>query len=339
MNDENSLNRLRYLAFLLAVLYLGLMANVTMASHTLSPACGNVVLDPSGFGGGMEMFDGCQLLGAGTPSVGVILLHGRDSSPEGPVVNELRTSLQRAGYTSLSMENPAANFVSDSRTFTDYTNDVLSATPYAFPEAYARVQAGISHLQSTGVTQVVVIGFSMGSRFSAAAVARISSSAVPIIGLVGVGMYNSGGGNGIDPLDVDFTLDEINVPVLDIYGNQDTNAITDNEGRIAAYDSGLGASYTQVELDCSAVVSTNCHQLQGLRGSDTMPLEMTVNAWMACYAPLVTANCSSVPALTSEGVVTVGLGGNGGGGNMAPVPLVLLGIFAGLRLRRRILSN
>ncbi|MBL1274847.1 MAG: DUF3530 family protein [Ectothiorhodospiraceae bacterium] len=333
MNQINSLYGLKYLR--LSVVIFGLLVNVVMANNPLIPVCGNVVLDPAIFGGGMETVDGCLLTGAGTPSVGVVLLHGRNSSPDGPVVNELRISLQTAGYTTLSIENPAANPVTNSHSFTEYTIDVQSATPYAFPEAYARVQAAISHLQGTGVTQVVVIGFSMGSRFSAAAVARILSPAVPIIGLVGVGMYNSGGGNGIDPLDPDFTLDEVSVPVLDIYGNEDTNAIADNEGRIAAYNAGFGVSYTQLELDCTTVASTNCHQLQGLRGADTMPLEIAVNGWMACYAPLVTANCSAAPALTSDGVVTAGLSGSGGGGNLSLLALALLGIFARTTIKRR----
>lgn len=320
------------------VLLLSLFAGVALASHVPTPICANLVLDPAGLGGSTETFDACLLAGAGTPTVGVVLMHGRTSSPDGPVVNELRTSLQTAGYTTLSIENPAADPVTDDRRFSPgYTTDVAGAN-YAFPEAYARVKAAINHLQGLGVTQVVVMGFSMGSRFSAATVARISSPSIPIIGLVGVGMYNSGGGNGIDPLDPDFTLDEVSVPVLDIYGDADTNAVTDSTGRASAYNLGSGTSYTQVELDCAGGLTTNeCHKLMGLKGSDTDPLEMTVNGWMACKAPLITADCSNMPAGTSVG----GLGGgsSGGGGSMGMLLLVILTLFTLASLQRRISYN
>jgi len=318
------------LPFTFLILVLFASGNSALASHTLDPVCGNVFLDPTVLGG-TEAFDACLLEGANNPEVGVVLLHGRESSPDGPVVNELRTSLQTAGYTTLSIENPAADPVTDTRIFADYKTDATSATPYAFPETYARVKAAINHLQGLGVTKAVVVGFSMGSRLGTAAVARISLPSIPIIGLVGIGMYNN---SNIDPLDHDFTLDEVTVPVLDIYGDTDTSAVDGSAGRVNSYNAGSGTSYTQVVLDCDvALTTTQCHQLVNLKGTDSDPLETTVNSWMACNAPLVSADCGSAPAITSDGTVS---SSSDGGGSMGTVSLAGLALFALLGLRRRI---
>jgi uncharacterized membrane protein YgcG len=252
------------------------------------------------------------------------------------VVDELRNSLYRAGYTTLSIENPAADPVTDNRDFASYSNDALTSN-YAFPEAYARVQAAINYLQGLGVQRVVLVGFSMGSRLATAAVARITSPSLPIIGLIGIGMYNT---SGIDPLDHDFTLDEVSVPVLDIYGDADTNAVSDHSGRVTAYASGRGTAYTQVVLDCAAGLTTNdCHKLIGLKGSDGDPLESHVTNWITCNAPLTSADCSRAPALTWDGATVAGGtsggggggGGSGGGGATAALSLAFLG---GWRMRK-----
>ncbi|HEC19107.1 MAG TPA: DUF3530 family protein [Gammaproteobacteria bacterium] len=325
----------------LIVLGLMLWPFVVMASHTLNPGCANVVLDPSGLGGSTETFDGCLLVGAGSPSVGVILMHGRTSSPDGPVVNELRNSLNAAGYTTLSIENPSSDPTDDTaREFADYLADAQSASPYAFPEAYARVQAAINHLQGLGVSQVVLAGFSMGSRFATAAAARIASPSLPIIGLIGVGMYNT---SGVDPLDHDSTLKETGMPVLDIFGDDDTDAESGRLGRVSSYSISGGSSYTQVMMDCAAGLSTNdCHKLVGYKGGNDQPLETVVNDWMACNAPLGVADCSNVFDLTWDGtllgpVATVGgggttdggstNGGGGGGGSLGSVLLLCLGLL------------
>ena len=293
-------NKLKALLCSLRMVIFFLLAPVASASHLLDPDCANLVLDPTGLGGTTETFDACLLTGENSPTVGVVLLHGRTSQPDGPVIEELRISLHNAGYTTLSIENPPADPTEDLRGFGDYLADSASSDPYAFPEAYARVNSAINHLQNIGIQEVVIAGFSMGSRFAAATVARIINPSLPIIGLVGVGMYNT---SAVDPLDHDFILDEVTVPVLDIYGNTDSNATLDEAGRVNAYNKGVGTSYTQIVLNCSAVSSTNCHQLDNLKGDDSKPLEQAVNAWMACNAPLAEADCSNTTTLTSDGTM------------------------------------
>ncbi len=239
--------------------------------------------------GGSYIFSG-ELLETSCASIGVVMYHGRGSMPDGPVVEELRYSLFRAGYTTLSIDNPLP--ASGKSVFVDYVTDV----DVVFDEAYARMRSAINFLQSRGVEQVVVAGFSLGSRFATAHVARGQVDELPVIGLIGIGMY----GNSIEPLNVSTTLDEVTVPVLDIYGDTDATAASSATDRLNAYDTGVGPGYAQTKLFCLA--GLNCHQLEGLKGNDSMPLEITVNAWMQAVAP-----ASVVPACklsSSEPVVT-----------------------------------
>lgn len=273
-------------------LKLPFMAALTVLLVVTLPAQAVTVSLNSSSEGGSSVFAG-ELLETSCAKTGVVLFHGRGSTPTGPVVEELRASLYRAGYTTLSIDNPIPlNGLTD---FPSYVNDI-GTDNYVFPEAYARIRTAINYLQTLGVEDVVVAGFSLGSRLATAHAARGQIDELPILGLIGVGMY----GNSIDPLNVSETLDEVSIPVVDIYGDADTDAASTAAARLAAYNSGAGLDYTQTELVC--IVGLNCHQLEGLKGDDTMPLEVTVNAWMQAVAPAsIMPDCVPVtPVLPSS---------------------------------------
>jgi pimeloyl-ACP methyl ester carboxylesterase len=267
-------------------------------------------------GGSTAAFTGLLLEGSGNPDVGVVLMHGRQSQPDGPVVRQLRQALNSAGYTTLSIDNPYAGVDSppangNFRDFADYVADVDSATPYAFPEAYARVRTAINHLQSLGVERVVVLGFSMGSRFMAAHVAHgQQQNELPIVGFIGIGMW----ANSVGVLNPANTLASVSVPVLDLYGDEDANAKNTALARVGAYN-GEGFDYATVMLDCAAgLAADECHQLNGLKstnGESCQPLEMAVLSWMIGTVPLANSQ--------GRGVCGVDNGNPGGGdvtGNM-----------------------
>lgn len=234
-----------------------------------------------------------ELLKSNCAKIGVVMFHGRGSTPAGPVVEELRTSLNRAGYTTLSIENPVP--LNGQTDFSSYENDVLTDN-YVFPEAYARMRTAINYLQSLGIEEVVVAGFSLGSRLATVHVARGQINELSVVGLLAVGMY----GNSIDPLNVSETLDEVSVPVIDIYGDGDTLAADTATARLDAYNSGSGLDYTQIELIC--ITGLNCHQLEGLKGDDSKPFEITVNAWMQAVAPAsVLPGCTVDDQTSSSG--------------------------------------
>src|SRR3546814_8399192 len=56
--------------------------------------------------GGSGRFAALLLEGGGRPATGVVLLHGRNGNPDSAVVGPLRRSLNAAGYTTLSLQNP-----------------------------------------------------------------------------------------------------------------------------------------------------------------------------------------------------------------------------------------
>jgi len=231
-----------------------------------------------------------ELLTSSCAKVGVVMFHGRGSTPTGPVVAEISGSLNRAGYTTISIDNPLP--LNQQTDFNSYINDVNSDN-YVFPEAYARMRTAINHLQSIGVEEVVVAGFSLGSRLATAHVARGQIDELPVLGLIGVGMY----GTSIDPLNISTTVDEVTVPVLDVYGDADSNAVNTALARQNAYNSGTGTSYTQISLAC--ISGLNCHQLEGIKGNDSQLFEIELNAWMQSFAPAsVVSGCT--PDTTSN---------------------------------------
>ena len=100
------------------------------------------------------------------------------------------------------------------------------------------------------------------------------------------------------------------MPVLDIFGDADTNAVNTAAERRLAYG-GNTTDYTQVMLDCPAgATASDCHKLRGnnLKGADDRPLETTVRNWMQKVAPI------SVPEpatwmLMMAGLLGIGLHG------------------------------
>lgn len=136
----------------------------------------------------------------GKSDTGIILCHGRGGDPESWVVEPLRTAIhEQLGYHTLSLQMPGGR-----KKLADYEAD--------FPLAYAEIDRGVRFLRSRGVTRIVLIGHSLGSRMATAYLA--SSPAPPFYGFVGVGMLNNGG----FPFSCLDNLQKTTLPVLDIWG-------------------------------------------------------------------------------------------------------------------------
>lgn len=118
--------------------------------------------------GGDSVFS-AELLETGCAKTGVVLYHGRGLSLTGPVMEEIRISLNRVGYNTLSIDNPVP--LNGQTDFTNYVNDI-GADNYVFPEAYAHMCTAIKYLQSRGVERVVATGFSLGSRLASVHITR-----------------------------------------------------------------------------------------------------------------------------------------------------------------------
>lgn len=240
----------------------------------------SITLSSIAEGGNTSSFNGLMLEGVSSPNVGVVLLHGRTGNADSVVVSELRQSINSIGYTTLSIDEPVPAAGTD---FIDYVNDVNGANA-VFPELYARVRTAINELESRGIDEVVLLGFSLGGRMASAHVARGQIDELPVTGMIGIGMY----ANSIDPLNVGLTLDEVSVPVLDIFGDNDLTAINTAAARLSAYNSGSGVSYTQIMVECiDSTIDCVPHNFEGYRGVGNPVLETQVNNWLVSNAPII----------------------------------------------------
>lgn len=135
-------------------------------------------------------------------STGVIVLHGMGVHPNWEqVVQPARIGLAESGLYTLSIQMPVL------------AND---AEPKAYgalmPAAALRIDSAVRYLKEQGMTNVVLVGHSLGTEMAAY---YLSGSAgevdTAVVGFVGVSMSAS----------LSDYLSRISVPVLDLYGSED----------------------------------------------------------------------------------------------------------------------
>ena len=149
--------------------------------------------------------DGAAYLDGGTSKTALILVHGRGKHPTWLVVDPLRKGVHaQLGYHTLSLQMPNAD-----KNWKEYAAD--------FPIAYTSIQDGIRFLQAEkGVTRIYLMGHSMGSRMVSAFMSEYPDQSLE--GLILVGCRNNGG----HPFACDDNLQNVDIPVLDIWGGADS---------------------------------------------------------------------------------------------------------------------
>jgi dienelactone hydrolase len=193
----------------------------------------------SGQWGGVGPFTGLSL--AGKPAApGVVLMHGRNSHPDGTVVGFLRHALHQEGFTTLSIANPVPRTGDE---FADYSND-LGGSNFVFPEARARLKAALKALEEQRISTRYLLGFSMGARLMSAYLASSDSTQFRVQGFIALSI----GVNGPGPLNCTTTLPRVSVPVLDICGEADADVSKSAPQRRSSYAPGAGRIYEQVVL-------------------------------------------------------------------------------------------
>ena len=157
----------------------------------------------------------------------LILAHGRSKYPTWKVVEPLRIGVnEKLGFHTLSLQMP-----NDDKNWKEYADD--------FPQAYKTIKEGLRFLrEEKGVDKIYLMGHSMGSRMASAFISENPDQ--HISGLIVAGCRN----NGSYPLACNENLENVDIPVLDIWGGdngKDSNS---------AHDRGelISENYKQLEI-------------------------------------------------------------------------------------------
>ena len=139
-----------------------------------------------------------------------IILHGRGLHPDWEtVVQPLRVGLPPQGWRTLAIQLPVLH---KEAKYYDYVP--------LFAEALPRIEAAIAYLQAEGVEPIVLIAHSCGAHM---AMHRIGESGERgLAAYVGIGM---GATDYKQPMAKPFPLDNMTIPVLDLYAEKDFPAV------------------------------------------------------------------------------------------------------------------
>ena len=165
----------------------------------------------------------------------VILIHGIGIHPNWPdVIYPLREALLKHGITTLSVQMPILENNAASREYA-----------LLFPEVPHRLDAATSYLSDAGYRRISIIGHSMGATMAAYYLSRDKEN--KISSFVAIGM-----GPGISDSAIDnvIALENIRVPVMDLYGSEDLEQVLNTaELRADAANKRPGLDYQQVKVE------------------------------------------------------------------------------------------
>lgn len=147
---------------------------------------------------------------ADEPKDAVIIMHGRGFHPDwSEVANPLRVGLAEQGWNTLSIQMPVLD---KEAKFYDYLP--------IMHEAFPRIEASIDYLKQQGNKRIVLIAHSCSVHMSMAWVDAGRMRGIDAY--VGIGM---GAVDYKQPMKKPFPLDRMNVPVLDVYGEDEYPAV------------------------------------------------------------------------------------------------------------------
>jgi len=139
---------------------------------------------------------------------GVILLHDRGTHADWPgVIQTLRRELPRYGWSTLSIELPAAGAATSSA-------ELLKQWSESVP---VRIEAAIVAMGERNIFNIVLIGHGIGAAVAADYIEKNPSDRIQ--GLIAIGM--DGSRNEDESLDGAVLLRKVNKRILDIYGSRD----------------------------------------------------------------------------------------------------------------------
>jgi len=186
----------------------------------------------------------------------VILLHGMGANPDWTdVIQPLRSELPDHGWETLSLQLPVANADAPAKEYLPL-----------IPEAGPRISAAVDFLKQSGMSNMVLIGHSLGARMGAEYLAQRTPPEIRAFVAIGLSARKEQTESGTLG-----ALQRITIPVLDIYGSRDLDTVLQSApARAAAARKAGNPEYRQTEIAGAD------HFFQGL--DDT--LVSWVSAWI-----------------------------------------------------------
>ena len=162
-----------------------------------------------------------------------IIVHGIGVHPDWPqVIHPIRVGLPAQGWSTLSIQMPILGNEAES---SDYLPLMDAVAP--------RMDAALAFLKERGVEQIVVIAHSLGATMSGDYLADHPDAADAY---VAIGMS---GGAPEARLDNVRTVARIQLPMLDLYGQNDLPAVVETAaGRVEAAQAAGNAGYHQTQV-------------------------------------------------------------------------------------------
>lgn len=187
---------------------------------------------------------------SGQPKGGVIILHDANSHPDkSEVIRPLRQDLPEHGWATISIQLPYLNSVSD---YIDKQSIINK-----------RIESAIAHLQSSGLNNIALLGHGSGAMAATTFLASQTNSAVQAFVAVSLGIIDSN--KSSEPLGDQ--LAKITLPILDIYGSNDLDYVTNTaKSRALAAKISSNSATRSNRLDAfkrSAMAKSSFQRMQG----------------------------------------------------------------------------
>ena len=150
----------------------------------------------------------------GNTQGGIILLHDLGNHPDWPeVISPIRTRLPELGWSTLSIQMPVLE-----------ANANLDEYSKVFDKVPDRIKAAIDFLQKNNIGNIVIVGQGLGAAMGASYLVKAGNrSQSGITGFIGISMSAP---EGIDErMNTPKLLENITVPVFDIYGELDDASV------------------------------------------------------------------------------------------------------------------
>mgnify|MGYP001604024853 CR=1 FL=1 len=163
----------------------------------------------------------------------VIVMHGTGIHPDWQqVIQPLRVGLIEHGWHTLAIQMPILHNEAE---YIEYAP--------LYDEVAPRIEAAIKFLKDNGVNNIVLIGHSQGASMPAYS---LSKNGHDVTGFVAIGMGAYADDERMNSIKA---LEKIKLPVLDLFGSEDLDAVLSSvDGRAAAAKTAGNNNYTQVKV-------------------------------------------------------------------------------------------